>query len=503
MIAQSIRDHTSDNELSESEAGSEAWALRAREIYSRLEHADKPMPDVLAELIRMLKPAASGWSFDNLQLRYGTLDLQSLFHKHLDSGEQRDVFADYIRFRLLNEGEARQDAMGRLHDAATQEQPVRYANEFEAEMLKALERRAEALQAYVREGSFADAHRARSQANSIALQLQDKATLRRLCDDSRFTQDMDVNTSYHAAGLLEDKWMLLRAVVRLQLYKWAHSIEMPLALFAATIWYLILVYSASRERLRWLRYLPAVLFGVLSVWLLQWLQGLLHYGLSEEQQVTMSHEIFQWVMYVGVPEESVKLIFFLPFLPFLLRHGSTAKAALTAGCVGLGFALDENIGYFLETGGAVAVGRFVTANFMHIALTGIVGGWLYEFLRSRFHKSSEFLMAYLGVVVAHGIYDFSSTESAQILGGEIIGIVILVLAARFYLERLRPEELAMRRRTISSTSVFCIGSALLTGVTIMLAVDQADSMKGAVSALRQTVAIFPVALFYIREFREL
>ncbi len=57
-------------------------------------------------------------------------------------------------------------------------QPVRFANEFEADLLMVQERRADALKAYVREGNFADAHRARSRACSIALLLQDKVTLR-------------------------------------------------------------------------------------------------------------------------------------------------------------------------------------------------------------------------------------------------------------------------------------------------------------------------------------
>ena len=278
---------------------------------------------------------------------------------------------------------------------------------------------------------------------------------------------------------------------------------LPLALLAASVWYLILVYSASRERWRWVRYLPAVLAGVLSVSLLHWWHGALHFGMTEEQQLTPTHEIFQWVMYVGVPEEVAKLLFFLPFIPLLLRNGSASKAALTAGCVGLGFALDENLGYYQNDGGTAAVGRFVTANFMHIALTGILGGWLYELLRSRFHKATEFLLAFLGVAAAHGVYDFSSTESAQNLGVDLVGIVILAMAARFYLDHLRPEELAMRRRTISCTFVFCIGCSLLTGAAILLAVNQAGSMKGAVAALRQTVAIIPVALIYVREFREL
>ena len=503
LLSQSVRESTNKKPAPDIESDSEEWVFRAKEIYSRLEHSKKPMPDVLVKLVRMLKPGARDWTFDDTQLRYGDLDLGLIIQKHLERSDQKEVFANFIRCRLLDEGAARQEAASRLHVAAYQPQPVRFANEFEADLLMAQQRRDEALGAYIREGSFADAHFARSRACSVALLLEDKSTLRRLAADSSFVHDMNLLTLFHVASLLDDRWMLLRAVALLQWQSWTDSDSIPLALLAAAVWYLILVYSASQEPWRWLRYLPAVLGGVLSVSLLHWWQGALHYGTSAEHLATPTHEIFHWVMYVGIPEETVKLCFFLPFLPFLLRNGSASKAALTAGCVGLGFAFDENLGYFSETGGAVAVGRFVTANFMHIALTGIIGERLYELVRSRFHTATDFLVAFIGVAAAHGLYDFSSTDSARSLGVDMLGIVILALAARLYLGRLRPEDLAMRRRTISSTSVFCIGSALMTGAAILLAVDQADSMKGAVSALRQTVAILPVSLIYIREFREL
>lgn len=503
MIALNFRDRAIQDVPSESGPDTEEWLLQVQEFYASLEHSDTANPAELAELLRKLKPGGQALPFDPVSLQYGSMDFQSLFRKHLESEGQSEVFADFMRSRLLNKSDEGEEAFQRLHEAASQPQPVRFANELEADLLMVQERRAEALKAYVREADFVEAHRARTMACSTALLLQDKFTLRSLCNDPRFVQDMGVNTRYHVASLLEDQWMMLCAIGAVQWHNWTHSDELPLALLAAMVWYLILIYSASRERWRWLRYLPAVFAGVSSVALLHWWQGAQHYGMSEQQQLTPTHEIFQWVMYVGVPEEVAKLCFFLPFLPFLLRNGSASKAALTAGCVGLGFALDENLGYFRDSGGAVAVGRFVTANFMHIALTGILGGWLYELFRSRFHAATEFLMAFLGVAAAHGVYDFSSTGSAQRLGVELAGIVILALAARFYLERLRPEDPGMRRRTISSTLVFCIGCALLTGATIILAVDEVGTMKGAVNALRQTVAIIPISLIYIREFREL
>jgi RsiW-degrading membrane proteinase PrsW (M82 family) len=209
------------------------------------------------------------------------------------------------------------------------------------------------------------------------------------------------------------------------------------------------------------------------------------------------------VLYVGIPEESVKLALFSLFIPVLLRRRSASRAALTAGCVGLGFAFDENLGYYLHEGGHAAIGRFITANFLHIAWTGIAGCALYDLCRSRFHRATEFLAAFLGVCAAHGIYDFASTPSAQFLGVDLAGIIVIVVMARMYFDRLRPDDGELRSRTVSATAVFCLGCALLVAATIVVTVWQMNSMRGATQALKSVVSVFPVALIYGREFREL
>lgn len=281
------------------------------------------------------------------------------------------------------------------------------------------------------------------------------------------------------------------------------ALAMPLALLSAGVWYVLLVHAGSGESWRWLRYLSPVFAGVMSVWLLEHWMKTARYGISSDDQKTMGHEIVQWVMFVGVPEELVKLALFAVFLPLLLRRGSASKAALTAGCVGLGFAFEENLGYYLREGGQVAIGRLITANFLHITLTGVAGSALYELVRSKFHKTSEFLVAFIGACIAHGVYDFASTPSAQVLGVDLAGIIVLAVMARIYLDLLKPEDGELRRRTLSSTSVFCTGCALLISFTIIVTVWQAESMSGVTEALRSLVSVFPVALIYIREFREL
>src|SRR5207244_7138900 len=71
---------------------------------------------------------------------------------------------------------------------------------------------------------------------------------------------------------------------------------------------------------------------------------------------------------VGLREELAKLLLFLPLLPALLRRGSRIEAMTCGALVGLGFAAEENIGYFSELAPGVALSRFLTANFLHMPL---------------------------------------------------------------------------------------------------------------------------------------
>ena len=62
----------------------------------------------------------------------------------------------------------------------------------------------------------------------------------------------------------------------------------------------------------------------------------------------------------------------LRHVPLLLARKSRLEMIITAGCVGLGFAAAENLIYFASAGPAAAFGRFLTANFLHTALSGLL-----------------------------------------------------------------------------------------------------------------------------------
>jgi protease PrsW len=148
------------------------------------------------------------------------------------------------------------------------------------------------------------------------------------------------------------------------------------------------------------------------------------------------------------------------------------------------------------------VARLVTANFMHIAMTGLIGLWFYELIRSRFHRAGEFVTVFVGVAAAHGLYDFASSQWALEWGVDFASIVILAVLARLYLPHLRPRDLRGPRTAISSSAIFFLGLASVVAVAILISVWQADTMKGATEVLKGTLAIIPVGVLFVREFRE-
>ncbi|MFZ4764058.1 MAG: PrsW family glutamic-type intramembrane protease, partial [Roseimicrobium sp.] len=339
-------------------------------------------------------------------------------------------------------------------------------------------------------------------AMDAALSLSDASALRKLCEGERVWKEVRPVKLWLAAKVLHNKTLLLRALFLLQWQQWMQTGVTPIAFVAAFIWYAILLAAGSREPWRWLRYMPAVGAGVASVWLLQWWQGTLNYHPHPQDSQSMTQEIVHWVLFVGIPEEAAKLCCFAFFLPVLLHRDSDTKAALTAGCVGLGFALDENMHYFLDYGTSIALGRLLTANMMHVLLTGLVGWHFYHLCRSRFHSAGEFLTAFIGAAAAHGIYNFSSSEFAAKWGFDVVGVIILAFGTRLYFAHLQLSNEALKTTVISRTSVFCVGSAVLTGILINAAVWEQRDLMAATGVLKDALGLAVVGLFYIREFRE-
>lgn len=503
------REHARASAASLSDPGA-AFKAIVKEGAQRLESMPGPAPERLTAWLRdsatrwRLDLAARKAGFDALALRLAGVELHPLIVRHTTGDAQGDAVAAYTRFSFLPDGEARQSALQSLDQLAKGTPPPPHANEMLGDALYVSNRREEALQAFLRDVPTPAATHARRIAVELAREQHEVDILRQLCADERVVADLDSWTLWQAAKQISDRRLLFHAMWHMLWARWMRGTDVLLALIAGAIWYVILIHTASREALRWWRYLPAVFAGMASTWMLKWVQGTLDYYREPEDAPSVVHEVMEWIMHVGLPEETVKLLLFAFFLPVLLHHKSGVKAALTAGCVGLGFALNENLIYFHSEGPMRALGRLLTANFFHVSLTGIVGWHLYELFRSRFHHASEFLIAFGGVVVAHGVYDFTCGDAAGALGLNIAGLIILGLTARFYLHMLHENErIQPAAHFISRSAVFCLGTALLGGILMVVMVWELRSLKGITLVLKEMVGLALVGLFYIREWREI
>ena len=139
-------------------------------------------------------------------------------------------------------------------------------------------------------------------------------------------------------------------------------------------------------------------------------------------------EILGQFLSTGPREELLKLLLVVPLLPWLLRQ--TPALWLAAGSlVGLGFAMEENISYFAGSSGSALGGRVLTANFLHLALTGMTTYGLCSIIKHpRTHLESG-LTIILIAILAHGAYNalFSVPD-----GGDFFSMMILALIAKWY-----------------------------------------------------------------------
>ena len=414
----------------------------------------------------------------------------------------RSRFEDYLAARLDPHGPRGKEAWKRLEAAAALSPPPAFANEFMGDLLAADAQFKPALKAYLREGAaFDDARRARKNALGLALQLKDQAALRTMTAGG--TAELSAHDQYEAGLLLGDWAMIARGFVRLEA---AHARPDVIAftLLAASLWYAVFVRMGPREPMRWLKPLPAVAAGVVSI-----LPTLILLHVQEtatglvETGDPMNDMLF-YVTGVGLREETAKLLLFALFLPWLLRSRVPGRALLTGAFVGLGFALDENRNYYLYEGVAnVAVGRLLTANFFHAALTGLAGDALYELLRTRFGTAERFLLCFGGVVLAHGLYDWLQTAGARTTDSAgMLCILVLLMVAQQFFARLGGEVVRRQRSTVSLLALFLVGLAVILSSSFMSAAWETGTLAALGQVGADALGLVPITVFYVRQFND-
>ncbi len=270
--------------------------------------------------------------------------------------------------------------------------------------------------------------------------------------------------------------VMRRDFVRVARYLLPFSFPRPspgpllLAVIAASAWFAFCArfgQLSARARLRVPLFLAAFALGVLSIaptmFLIVWQDVVLHLTPNG----TILRDAAFYILGVGFREELSKLLLFLPLLPFLRRYGTPIDVVACGALVGLGFAAAENLEYFSRDDLASALGRFLTANFLHMSMTAIIAT-AFERLGRKEDAFYDFTVAFLTVITLHGVYDFFLASPAVGPDFGFLSMAVFVVLARNFIITMHEARIRMGRSK-PLLPVFAIGMATVTGSSFVYA----------------------------------
>jgi RsiW-degrading membrane proteinase PrsW (M82 family) len=339
--------------------------------------------------------------------------------------------------------------------------PIRFANELVGDLHVHAKNNDAAIAYYEREAKHPAATTARQRLFQLLLEKRDTASAHRIADDPTIGPRLTAaNRVMLAAG--ERRWFDILPLLPAMERDYFKPIPLALAGLAGLVWFVIALQAIQPKSLLCFRTVApvlAVLAGMASI------APTLLTVLFEEEVWNLKptgeflDDLIYYVVGVGPREELCKLLLFLPFVPVLLARKSRLEMLMLAGCVGLGFAIEENLQYFAQSGPAIAFGRFLTANFFHTAATGIIGLAFCDWLMSPLRKLPQFIAKTLAVMLAHGCYDafMAVTELAALA---LISTMSFMLLALFFFRTLR----TLRDTTTDQIS---IAGTLIVGISVL------------------------------------
>lgn len=276
-----------------------------------------------------------------------------------------------------------------------------------------------------------------------------------------------------------------------------------LALLAGCCWLVFLLQALRSHALRDWRVwgaLVAIALGGLSVWPTRFFSLWQEYRWHLEFSPDLLPGLRFFVLGVGLREELAKLLCLLPLLALIVRKRDEAAALILSGCVGLGFAINENMGYLTSSQGSDTLGRFLTANPFHIALTGLIGLAVYRACLDFRNQGPQALAVFGVLVFAHGLYDavIVLPDLAEYAMGGLI-IFALVMYQFFHeLRSLRPQG----GDTISLTATFLAGVSLLTAGTFIYISALAGTATAADNLMTDVIGLGVMVYLFLREMPE-
>lgn len=483
------------------------FLVRLQEDYGRLHQATEAKPRELTVWLATLmervvrsedadqsmEKSISGYEQDGRVLNH---DLRALLDKH-STAETRPLFERFIAATLHFRDEKGPPLRKEIEATALRQPPVPYANEFAASLAIQRQELNAAVTWLLREGSlFTDAVSARQKAVHLAIEIKDVEQLREMRDTPGWMDDCSLDLQRDTGALLTDVLLQWRAMFFDHFHHIAWT-EFIFTLLAGAVWTFILVQHDEKDHGRWLQPVLPVIAGVASVWptmsLLYWQEHV--QGLTENGD--QLHKLWYYTIGVATREEVSKLALFALFLPWLLAQRAPCRALLTGAFVGLGFAIEENVAYY-HGGLSHVVSRLLTANFFHLALSGIAAHSFYRMFRSGFATAGEFVATFASVIAAHGLYDWLIDTDALDMGSWLSIVLFCVIALRFF--DLLAQEADLKRSTFSLRAAFLLGTATIVALIFILAGLQGGDTRTIAETGATCTSIVPIAVLYWRRF---
>jgi RsiW-degrading membrane proteinase PrsW (M82 family) len=258
-------------------------------------------------------------------------------------------------------------------------------------------------------------------------------------------------------GRWADVWWAIPGNV---LDNWDDVGMIALAILTGACWLAFSVQAVQvrswRDGRLWAAFVGVAL-GVLSVWptlfLIYWQEH--RWGLEDSVELGSGAKFY--VLGVGLREEVSKFVCFLPLLPWCVRRRDELAALMLAGCVGIGFAMEENVNYISGSIGMDTLGRMLTPAPLHMALTGLLGLAAYRACVWPRHWAPTFVAMFGVVVLAHGFYDAFIALPALALDYNIVsGIIFVLLIYQFFREMRSLRARRVEPLSLTANFLFCV-----------------------------------------------
>ncbi len=247
-------------------------------------------------------------------------------------------------------------------------------------------------------------------------------------------------------------------------------------------------------------FLLAPVLGALSIVPTDALIALQESILHLTQTGDMGRDALFYLFGVGFREELSKLLLFAPLVPILRRGNATKLDVLVAGAlVGLGFATIENLAYFASADLTNAMARFLTANFLHMALTGLAAAALWEGARDPERLGFDASKTFLTMVAIHGAYDFFLSAPG---GMSYLGMVLFLVLARMFTGEVHQVR-GRAGRGPSLFDVFVVGATCIAGTSYVYASAMVGPRLAAAALLEGMIGLAIIAFFFVQELRRL